>query len=1017
MKLWENYKIDNINRMKPRANFFSYTSKELALTYERGLSLNYKLLNGKWKFLFLEAPEYSPEGFFMEEFDESSWEDIYVPGNWQMQGFGTPHYTDLVYPFPLNPPFIPNLNPTGIYRRNFYLDESWLKYKVILRFNGVDSAFNVWINGKEVGYSKGSRLTSEFDITDFIKSGKNNITVRVYQWSDGTYLEDQDMWWLSGIFRDVELIAEPKEEIYDCFIIADLDEEYENGILKVKTKHNLISNNLKLEYELLDEDCNVLIKGEKLVENKEVIFTSVVKNIKKWSAEQPNLYNLFITLKNDQNIIQIIPFKIGFRRIELKENKFLINGVPIKLKGVNRHDFNCRTGRYVSIDEMKKDIILMKQHNINAVRTSHYPNMPEFYDLCDKFGIYVIEETDLECHGFELSDNPKRLSDDPEWEMAFVSRAERMVERDKNHPSIIMWSLGNESFFGCNFISMAKRIKEIDDTRLIHYEGDRECKVSDVYSCMYTWIEAENKMILVDAIKKYDKPFILCEYAHAMGNGPGNLKEYWEYIYENDNFQGAFVWEWKDHGIEARDEGGRIYYKYGGDFNDRPNNGNFCIDGLVGPDYLVKPGLIEYKKILEPVKIELINTKEGTFKIRNLYDFLDTSHLDFYYTIFKGDEIYCSSKIFIAPIKPKNEIMIKIEKILDLFNLQGEFYINFSVVLNKDLLWAKKGFEIANASFFLFENIYPVKQNHKNLINLCQNGNIISIFSKDIEILFDKIKGRIVSIKKDGIILIEKGPSLNFWRAPIDNDMNILEDYYEKYHLNLMMEIVQDVDIVMEDTTVKITVNAINGAPNSPWFYKTKYQYNILNNGSVKAKINGKASGDIKFAPIMFPRIGTKLNLNKELKYVMWEGRGPHSNYSDLKESALYGIYKEEIEKIFVNYVKPQENANRSDCKWVSLTDYYGNGVMILGRNLFNFSGMFYEDADLEAAKHSNELKLRDYIVLNIDYKQNGLGSNSCGQNQLEKYRCKFEDFDFEYMIIPFNKKEISELTLKKMIK
>ncbi|SKA82983.1 evolved beta-galactosidase subunit alpha [Caloramator quimbayensis] len=1011
MKVWENINIDSINRLSPRAYFYSYLDKEAALTFEKKLSMGYKLLNGIWDFYYTDAPEYSPEGFYDEDFDSSNWCKIRVPGHWQLQGFKSPHYTDLYYPFTLNPPYVPTMNPTGIYRRNFYIDESFLGKKIILRFNGVDSAFHVWINGKEIGYSKGSRLTSEFDISDYIRIGENTIVVRVYQWSDGSYLEDQDMWWLSGIFRDVEIICEPINGIEDVFVIADTDSDYKDGIIKVSTK---LIQNLKgysLDYEIYDFDDNLIYKENQIAQCNDIYFEGKIKGIKKWSAEEPNLYKILIILKKDESDTQIISLRIGFRKIELKDNVFLINGAAIKLKGVNRHDFNSETGRYVSKDDIEKDIILMKQHNINAIRTSHYPNSPEFYDLCDEYGMYVIGENDFECHGFELNDMFESFINDSKWEKAAVSRMERTVQRDKNHPCIIMWSLGNESSFGSNITAMADKVRELDKTRLLHYEGDRECKVADVYSCMYTWIETKERMALEEAIKKFNKPFILCEYAHAMGNGPGNLKEYQEYIYENENFQGAFVWEWKDHGIKAVDSSENVYYKYGGDFNDEPNNKNFCMDGFVMANGEVSPGLLEYKKIVQPVKIEQIDVKKGLFKIKNLYDFITLDDFDLVYTIYKDNDIWYSSQIDIKGINPNEQREIKIDKILDITERNSSYSIIFSLVLNKNKKWANIGLELGKDEFFIYNGMKSL--NKLNLGIIKKDTNMLAYFnSNDKVICFDKVLGKIKYIKKDGEVLLEDGPDLNLWRAPIDNDMYLLEDYYNKYFLN---DIKFRVDSIECDDDLKFIVNKTYGTTNSPWYYKCRYEYKFLPDGSIKIKVKGVPSGKKECAPVMIPRIGFKMKINRNLNKVRWEGRGPHPNYPDSKDSALYGIYEKTVDELFVDYPYPQENASRGGCRWVNLSDYWGNSLMINTKKEFSFSAMYYDDKDLEKAKHCNELIKRDYIVLNIDYKQNGLGSNSCGQNQLKKYRCEFEEFEFEFVISAFNKNEISEINLLRL--
>ena len=572
---WENLKVLHRNRMPDRAYYIPYHDVDSALVGQPGASRYFKLLNGIWKFSYSQTPAESPEGFYREDYDVSAWDDIEVPLSWQLAGYGRPHYTNVIYPFPVDPPRTPTENPTGCYRRDFYIPEDWEGHRICLRFEGVDSAFHVWVNGREVGYSQGSRLPSEFDITRLVRTGRNSVSVRVYQWCDGSYIEDQDMWWLSGIFRDVYLIARPKLHLYDFFIKTQLDEEYRDAVLNIKAFFNNYSkceaSGYRMEIDLLDAQgssvlqqpwsCDISVPGG---DQKTLEVEIPVSNPEKWSAEYPYLYKLLFIIKDDQGQVQeVIPSRVGFRNIELRDGNFLVNGVPIMIKGVNRHDHHPDLGRAVPLEAMIKDVILMKRHNINTVRTSHYPNDPRFYDLCDEYGLYVIDEADLECHGFTVIDDLNQLSDNPEWQDAYVERMVRMVERDKNHPSIIMWSLGNESGFGCNHEAMAAKAREIDPTRLIHYEGetssifdkeDLEPKAADVYSTMYTSVE---KMAEVGQMTSMKRPHILCEYAHAMGNGPGGLKEYWDVFYKYKRLQGGCVWEWLDHGIRQKPLTGR----------------------------------------------------------------------------------------------------------------------------------------------------------------------------------------------------------------------------------------------------------------------------------------------------------------------------------------------------------------------------------------------------------------------------------------------------------------------------
>ena len=704
MKTWENHQIDGINRMPARAHFLTFPSKEKALLNNNRYTHAFKNLNGVWKFMFLDAPEYSPEGFFNSDFDVTKMDDITVPGNWQLQGYGKMHYSDLWYNFPINPPYVPTENPTGIYKRTFFVEESYRDKKIIIRFCGVDSAYHLWINGKEVGYSKVARNESEFDITDFIRVGEeNDVTVRVYQWSDGTYLEDQDMWWESGIFRDVELIGVPKDGINDYKVIADLDDEYKNGIFKVEAFLRT-TKEVNVTFELVDAGENTVFTKTVVAKEGKACIDEVIADVNHWTAETPYLYKLFMTVEDDGQIVEVIPQNVGFRNIRLNGETFLVNGVAIKFKGVNRHDYSPQNGRVVSREEIEKDIILMKQFNINAIRTSHYPNSYYLYDLCDEYGMYLIAETDLECHGFELTGDYKWITDDPSWELAYVSRMTRMIERDKNHPAIIFWSLGNESAFGCNFRKMTDVAHEMDPTRLVHYEGDFDVESADVYSTMYTWIENPKKPYLMkDIIEKSKKPHIHCEYCHAMGNGPGNLKDYQDLVYAHDKLQGGFVWEWFDHGIESFTESGEKYYRYGGDFGDDPSNKDFCIDGLIMPDRTPSPGLYEYKKVIEPITTTAVDIQKGIINLLSRYDFANLDRFNLVYKVMEDDVILQTGFMAVPSIEARANKDITLPYDLSVIKVKpgAHYYVNISYQLREDTSYASSGHELATAQFEL----------------------------------------------------------------------------------------------------------------------------------------------------------------------------------------------------------------------------------------------------------------------------------------------------------------------------
>lgn len=1010
MKTWENHQIDGINRMPARAHFLTFQSKEKALLNNNRYTHAFKNLNGVWKFMFLDAPEYSPEGFFNSDFDVTKMDDITVPGNWQLQGYGKMHYSDLWYNFPINPPYVPTENPTGIYKRTFFVEESYRDKKIIIRFCGVDSAYHLWINGKEVGYSKVARNESEFDITDIIRVGEeNDVTVRVYQWSDGTYLEDQDMWWESGIFRDVELIGVPKDGINDYKVIADLDDEYKNGIFKVEAFLRT-TKEVNVTFELVDAGENTVFTKTVVTKEGKACIDEVIADVNHWTAETPYLYKLFMTVEDDGQIVEVIPQNVGFRNIRLNGETFLVNGVAIKFKGVNRHDYSPQNGRVVSREEIEKDIILMKQFNINAIRTSHYPNSYYLYDLCDEYGMYLIAETDLECHGFELTGDYKWITNDPSWELAYVSRMTRMIERDKNHPAIIFWSLGNESAFGCNFRKMTDVAHEMDPTRLVHYEGDFDVESADVYSTMYTWIENPKKPYLMkDIIEKSKKPHVHCEYCHAMGNGPGNLKDYQDLVYAHDKLQGGFVWEWFDHGIESFTESGEKYYRYGGDFGDDPSNKDFCIDGLIMPDRTPSPGLYEYKKVIEPITTTAVDIQKGIINLLSRYDFANLDRFNLVYKVMEDDVILQTGFMAVPSIEARANKDITLPYDLSAIKVKpgAHYYVNISYQLREDTSYASSGHELATAQFELPLYKEGIVVRPEGILNVEKEHTTLHVKGANFSLDFNLVNGNLMNIVRDGMQVLSKGPRLTLWRAPISNDMEIIDKLKKVYFLHLEHEVVMNIDYHMEGNILKVEVDTINSTTNSAWHFKTKYVYTVCPSGDILIDVEGTPSGRVDLAPDMLPRIGVSMHLDKSMEHVRYFGMGPGENYADSKEAAQMGLYANTVDGLFTNYVIPQENGNHMGCKWVSMTNDRGMGLLASTEGDFNFSASWYEDKDLDDAKHTCDLVKRDYIVFNVDYKQNALGTNSCGQWQLDKYRAKFEDFKLSFRLTPFNNKEV----------
>ncbi|WP_372632703.1 glycoside hydrolase family 2 TIM barrel-domain containing protein [Cohnella sp.] len=995
-KDWENIQVLERGRAKSRAYFIPFPSASEALGYDRGSSPWFKSLNGFWKFKYAERPDLAPEKFYEEGYAIGAWDDIRVPGHWQLQGYGNPHYTDLYYPFPVDPPRVPNDNPTGCYVRQFELPGHWNGRKIAIKFDGVDSAFHVWINGQFVGYSQGSRLTSEFDVTPYVIGGVNRLAVRVYQWSDGSYLEDQDMWWMSGIFRDVYLVAEPAAvRIADYRVVTELDENFRDAILSVRAElaGTLVTGNLKLR--LLDAEGAEVAAAESAVEGGVVDIAVPVRGPALWSAESPALYHLTLELFDRAGrLAEAVAQRVGFRTIEVRDGQFLVNGKAILLKGVNRHDHHPDTGRTVSLATMREDVLMMKRHNINAVRTAHYPNDPRFYDLCDEYGLYVMEETDLETHGFEPLGNISRLSDDPQWEDAYVDRVRRMVERDKNHPSVLFWSLGNESGFGCNFRAMSAWCKENDPTRLVHYEEDREAEVCDVVSTMYSSVE---KMEGFGKLEDHPKPHILCEFAHAMGNGPGGLKEYFETFDAYRRLQGGFVWEWIDHGLTLRQEKGRIDYAYGGDYGDEPNNGNFVIDGLVRPDRTPSPGLIEYKKIIEPVKVEHLGG--GRVRMVNRYDFLTLDHLSVSWSLAIGGRPLRSGVLALPSIEPGESAEMDVP-----FGEQGvgrgeEEWLNLSFALKADQAWAKAGHEVVWAQFLLREAGVQAVPGEGAVLACTEEGRRIAVGNDRFRATFEASRTGLSSWTADGKALTLGGPRLNFWRAPIDNDMYVVADW-RKAHLDRLTERVDRFRWErLGASAIRARWTSRIAPPVHDWGFRCETTYTVTGSGLVVVDVLGMPEGK---PPAMLPKIGLQLELPGDAKHVEWYGRGPGESYSDSKQAGKFGVYEMTVDELFTPYVYPQENGNRTDVRWVSATDGAGIGLLAAGAPTLEFSARRYTDRDLEAAKHESDLAPREFITLNLDYRQNGLGSNSCGPAQLPPYAVGSEEFRFRILLAPY---------------
>jgi beta-galactosidase len=992
---WNNNpEIFEVNRMKAHSTLMPFDTIEEALEGNKFNSKYYLSLNGLWKFNFAENPDKRIKNFYENDYDASSWKEIKVPSNWQMQGYDYPQYTNKIYPWygkeNIKPPTAPTkYNPVGSYIRNFNIPKEWEGKPLYISFQGVESAFYVWVNGEFVGYSEDTFTPAEFDITSYIKKGENKLAVEVYRWCDGSWLEDQDFWRLSGIFRDVYLYSTPEVHIYDFAAIPDLDIDYKNANLTIKANiinyYNKSMETLNLEAMLYDKNKNKVLNMQTMTTDIdlndkhqcEVKFSSFIENPLKWSAEVPNLYTLVLVLKNSLgNIIETISCKIGFRKFEIKDGLMKINGKRILFKGVNRHEFSHIDGRAISYDDMLYDIKLMKKFNINAVRTSHYPNNEIWYDLCDEYGLYVIDETNLETHGMWELGHYKEEEIIPgshkEWTDAVIDRCNSMFQRDKNHPSVIIWSLGNESYGGENFIKMHDFLKENDPTRLVHYEGifhNRDFEdASDIESQMYT----KPQDVEMYALNNPKKPFILCEYSHAMGNSCGNLFKYWELFRKYPVLQGGFIWDWKDQAILTKTPEGINYLAYGGDFNDSPNDGNFCGNGLLFADKSLSPKIYEVKKCYESIHVNKVDLKRGIIKIYNEFLFTNLNEYKLEWNITKNGEVISNGSLDID-IEPQKSKEIIIEYNLPQNPLPYEEYIlNISFILKKDTIWAKSGHEIAFKQFIL-----PVEQNNKELkiinypeIFIYDKQNKLNIEGKNFTVIFDKIKGEIISYKFNGVELLKEGIRPNFWRAVTDNDRgNMLEKRCETWKYAGILKELKNINIEFYKTKVVLYSEFVIPASN---YSICKIQYEILGNGEIKVSENlipGENLPEI-------PEVGTLFIMNSNFKNLVWYGNGPHENYWDRKESAKIGIYNGKVCEQYVPYLKPQECGNKTEVRWALLSNKEGTGLLIKGDPVFELNVLPYSIEELEKADHSYKLPISDKVVVRINYKQMGIGGD-----------------------------------------
>ncbi len=1041
---WENETINYINREKARNTWMSYATTDQALAEVWSRSPYYLNLNGVWKFNWVRHPDLRPKEFYKPDYDITWWDNIEVPSCWQIKGYGFPIYTNVTFPHAAKPPYIMEPvpveytkykfpNPVGSYIKEFTLPEEFRGRRTLLHFAGVESAMYVWVNGVKVGYSEDSRLPAEFDISNYVKPGKNTLAVEVYQWSDGSYLEDQDYWRMSGIYRDVYLMSVPDFYLRDFWLKSDLNEDFTSAAFTMES--NFVNHKAKGKYfvDVYMFPFNEKFEGQKPVFSSEVIagkadkatqiWKTTVEKPALWSAEEPNLYKVLVVTRDaggNQLLVQRTDF--GFKKVEVKDKQFWVNGKSIKIKGVNRHDIDPYDGRYISRESMIRDVELFKQFNINTVRTAHYPNDPFFYTLCDRYGLYVIDEANVESHGMGYGEHS--LGHVKSWQQAHIDRIMNMMERDKNHASIIIWSLGNEAGPGINFEAASATLKKRDPSRPIHYE--RYNDVADIVSVMYpdvVWVNNEGK-------KDEPKPFFMCEYAHAMGNAVGNLKEYWDAIYSYPRLIGGCIWDWADQALykEIPGKSGEYFLAYGGDFGDRPTDWNFCVNGITTTDRKITAKMQEVKRIYQNAEFTEGNILQGEVLVLNRNDFINLNKYKGIWELTE-DGIALQSGDFVADVKPGETGKLKLNFEKPLLKPGREYFLNLYLELAKDEKWAKRGHVVAYGQLSL---PYDVSEAEADLLlnqfelTIDEHDDNVCIKGKDFRVAFNRKAGTITNWYYNNQALIKtenaaiygikpetrlvswdtvtsarvSGPRTNVFRAPVDNDYVFgggPGPIWQDQQLHALDHVVKSFDVKQESPyRVKITTNISSRSPKG-FTVDSRYDYVIFDNGRVDIEVEINP----QHVDWLLPKLGIIMEMPEGYEQVTWLGAGPHENYRDRKTSAIIGLYEKPVSEMTEDYIRPQDMGNRSDVRWFAVTDRKGAGIEFVGDGKMNFSTLHHLPIDLDKANHPFELVTRKETIITIDAEHLGLGGGSCGPGPMEQYRLKSDPVKLSFSMRP----------------
>ena len=1007
-RFYEDLNVLHDKTMPARAYYIPASVRMDDLVEHRESSDRFQMLSGEWKFQYYNSIYDVKESFYEKGYDVSGFDHVTVPGVWQMDGYDTHQYTNIRYPFPFDPPYVPQDIPCGAYVHNFEYNREKKASKAFLNFEGVDSCFYVWVNGVYAGYSQVSHATSEFDVTDLLNEGENTLAVLVLKWCDGSYLEDQDKFRMSGIFRDVYLLKRPEKTIRDYHITTDVEKDRATVKLDM-----YFSEPVETKVTIEDKYGAVVARGEAAEDG---VLELTVLNPVLWNAENPYLYQIILTMPDE-----VIVDRIGFRTIEIRDKVVYFNGEKIKFRGVNRHDSDPETGFVIDVRQIKKDLMLMKQHNFNAIRSSHYPNAPYFYQMCDEYGFMVIDEADIEAHGpfmlYRKEDTDQnrfrrwneKIADDPAWEKAIVDRVRLMVQRDKNRPCIVMWSMGNESAYGCNFEKALAWTKNFDPDRITQYESARYRNYDitydydnlDLYSRMYPSLQEIEDYLKNDG----SKPFLLVEYCHSMGNGPGDFEDYFQMIHKDDRMCGGFVWEWCDHAIaHGTAENGKTRYYYGGDHGEAIHDGNFCMDGLVYPDRTPHTGLLEYKNVYRPVRVVSYDWKNGQIVLHNYMDFDDlNNYVDIFYEMTQDGITVEKGKLANVVAAPHSDAMVELKLQVP---STGKVYLKLIYRLKKQMPLLEPGLELG------FDEIKLANEDDRNrqavkwleqekevgAIDVKENERQVVLQANDFTYVFDKRTGLFEDMQFAGRSYIDHPMELNIWRAPTDNDMYIKKEW-KKAHYDAAYTKAYRIEVLQNKHGVFIMEHVAVVADTVQKILDVEMTWKINEDGKIEAVI--EAVKDKEFPEL--PRFGIRMFLNKKMNEVTYFGMGPQESYRDKHQASCHGLFRSKVAQMHEDYIRPQENGSHYDCDYVEITSGQ-YGIAAVSNDSFSFNVSVYTQEELERASHNYELEESDSTVFCMDYAMNGIGSNSCGPDVLDKYRFAEEAFRFQFELIPFVK-------------